>query len=1264
MPQAPTAEDFTFTAADFEDKPETDSFTFTAEDFEDVGTLSGIGSTAKLAAKGTMQAFDVAALGQTIQGIRETIQGEDWPGTGLKAPSPVPGYELNAAGALVPAAPQPARRKIDLPTAISTHPRVKALAEDIAQRERKMLNIRQSPAMERWNQAEGQEAVKAFISDPFEVTANIVAQGLAGSLPGVLGAAVLGSAAGPIGTALGAGGGSFASEYTNKILSSLRESGVDLQDANQLTTALSDPERMAAIREKAVQRGVPVAVFDAVSGGIAGKLLIGAKGTRQAITRGAGEAGLQAGLGAGGELTGQLAAGEQIQPKEIFAEAIGELGPGAGEVAINTWQARRDLLPRTTAAATQPLVPETGKEPIPAAAVPEPVVPTATAAVETPKPAAAEPPAVAEPSTPISTTPVEIPQGPGVTGGPGAASPTEFTERETLDFTNEWLPDFIERGKEREVFSQRFGLGRLMGKIPILGRLIDPNAGVNSYEQQSLAAYNAASKGVGPAIASSIGTRFGSEIRNAFKADANGNLNIGRRTTGQSLKISDVFEALERNPNAYVLNAEQQQVWNDVLKPLLNAKRKLVQKYDLTTTEDAEGNQLGHFHRIVTEFPKGKEPLLKRIGQSVGARIPSQRGRVFTKSEQQGWEKGYKYELDPVKRLVSDIERTYKAIADKRLIEDEVFGGITKKQLESQLRETYADDLATGEMTERGFQSMLENRAAAGRVYQPGFSNTIFSPETAKLLNDTLKPGDSQLRKTIQTGNDFLKALRLGFDLGVGQIQLLPTFFISPKTWGNAQWQSLKAMLSKDAFGEYVRQHEQAVKELAQAGSSVGQLQEFMSGIAPGQALTRVPGVGRVAEAFGRQFQTALDVAKIQLWEAWREVTPPDQRLQVIRTLESQLSMGRMESIGVSGRQALIERVFLLAPSYYRGALNYIAAIAEPGVSGKIARRGLTAFIGGGLALFYGVGKALGMDDEELLKRLDPTRSDFMQWIGEGKDGRKINFGIGGIHRSLLRLAGNIIKTSKDYPENWKSLAVDKNPISRWLRGHSAPIPEAAFTLFSGRDFMGEEADIGSVTGTALPLTVQQLFRREGEPKVTMKELAFSFLGVNAYPESVSRQFVRERNTEAMTKHGKRYESLPLRQQVKISNQLSEKKPFSIKGTPTDQQIQRALERDVETRKRITSKLPESIQNNLRDSGVHVTSYEPSLKIGQSDFYLTRNQQRRYEELIVENYEKVLSKLKFERLSKAPTEQRQKLVSNILEDAKEKARNTLLKELR
>lgn len=159
-------------------------------------------------------------------------------------------------------------------------------------------------------------------------------QSLGASTPALVGAAG-GSVFGPGGTAAGAGLGSFAVEYSNTLQDVMDEKGVNATDAFSIRAALNNPELMAAARDKATKRGIPVAIFDALTAGLAGKLLAGAKPTVASVGgRAAGELGLQAGGGAAGEAGAQLATGE-YKPGDILMEAFAEMPTAVVEVPGN-----------------------------------------------------------------------------------------------------------------------------------------------------------------------------------------------------------------------------------------------------------------------------------------------------------------------------------------------------------------------------------------------------------------------------------------------------------------------------------------------------------------------------------------------------------------------------------------------------------------------------------------------------------------------------------------------------------------------------------------------------------------------------------------------------------------------------------------------------------------------------------------------------------------------------------------------------------------
>lgn len=189
------------------------------------------------------------------------------------------------------------------------------------------------------SEAEGfGDAAWAILTHPGAVKETVI-ESMGISAPSLVGAAGL-SVLGPGGTAAGAGLGSFAVEYGATIQDVIAENGVNASDPLAIHAALNDPDIMAAAREKALARGVPIAMFDALTAGFAGKLLAGAKNTTgSAASRTAGELGIQGAGGGAGEATAQFMT-DEFKPGEILLEAIAELPTGLIEIPANYRHAR------------------------------------------------------------------------------------------------------------------------------------------------------------------------------------------------------------------------------------------------------------------------------------------------------------------------------------------------------------------------------------------------------------------------------------------------------------------------------------------------------------------------------------------------------------------------------------------------------------------------------------------------------------------------------------------------------------------------------------------------------------------------------------------------------------------------------------------------------------------------------------------------------------------------------------------------------------
>ena len=222
----------------------------------------------------------------------------------------------------------------------SAEPRVQrqAVALDLAQLKERETALPQSQALRRFETDD--DWFGAWLKDPVEITATLMLE----SLPGSLAGAAAGLPLGPLGVATGAGLSSFALEASGKFLASAAEQGVDVRDPEQFEQFLASPWKVARAKELAVQKGLPIAAFDYLSGGLAGKFVAPAlrRGLGPVLRRGAAEVGLQGALGGLGETAGELAAGEELSGRDIFSEVIAEIGGLPGEAAGRLLKAARE----------------------------------------------------------------------------------------------------------------------------------------------------------------------------------------------------------------------------------------------------------------------------------------------------------------------------------------------------------------------------------------------------------------------------------------------------------------------------------------------------------------------------------------------------------------------------------------------------------------------------------------------------------------------------------------------------------------------------------------------------------------------------------------------------------------------------------------------------------------------------------------------------------------------------------------------------------
>jgi diguanylate cyclase (GGDEF)-like protein len=177
------------------------------------------------------------------------------------------------------------------------------------------------------------------------------------------GGAAAGAVGGPVGAALGtaagAGTGGYLDAYGSTILQTIKASGVDLADKDAVSAALKDPALMAKAAAAGEKAGIPAAIINAISFGVAGKLYEPAKtlagGGRLGTAAGIGaETVGQAGIGAGGEATREAVQDDKMDPGRIAEAGLSQVAPTLAFTALHARGRPAESQAETQAEAEQP----------------------------------------------------------------------------------------------------------------------------------------------------------------------------------------------------------------------------------------------------------------------------------------------------------------------------------------------------------------------------------------------------------------------------------------------------------------------------------------------------------------------------------------------------------------------------------------------------------------------------------------------------------------------------------------------------------------------------------------------------------------------------------------------------------------------------------------------------------------------------------------------------------------------------------------------
>ena len=213
------------------------------------------------------------------------------------------------------------------------------------------------------------EAWAAIKTDPLRFIAAIGPESLVQSAPGLLAAVPAGMAAGPAGAVVAIGTGSVVTDYSASVMEVLQSSGVNTTDPEAIKAALKNPEILTKVVEQSSMHAAVVGAFDMLSAGLASKTLlpkavadrIASPVLREVAAIGV-QLPVQAAMGAAGEAGGELAAGQELQPGQILAEAAGEMfGTPAEVVSVAGTQIRERVQKAQQAEAAAAQLEQLGK---------------------------------------------------------------------------------------------------------------------------------------------------------------------------------------------------------------------------------------------------------------------------------------------------------------------------------------------------------------------------------------------------------------------------------------------------------------------------------------------------------------------------------------------------------------------------------------------------------------------------------------------------------------------------------------------------------------------------------------------------------------------------------------------------------------------------------------------------------------------------------------------------------------------------------------
>ena len=779
------------------------------------------------------------------------------------------------------------------------------------------------------------------------------------------------------------------------------------------------------------------------------------------------------------------------------------------------------------------------------------------------------------------------------------------------------------RLQPREISKQIYATPRGAGRIPVLGRLLDPRAAADDIQVALITREGEVKFGESFAEL----TRHTLPTPKSLIAGPDGKIPLADGTRDFP---SDVAEREYARPGSQPLLPEQRE-WLRRQKVLLDDNVAMASEEGVSKFVDENGVAIP-LKEYSPRLAIGKQDLPPPTagGSSRPGATPGSMKHRHYATEAEGYAAGVRYHPDMGVRLAKRLADGYKAVADHRLATDPVLQGESFNK----------------------YKWLEKHRT----VSAPAFRMRIFPREIADRLDQWYGERVPKIGRTIDAANALQKGLQFTGDVSNFTVQLMPLMWRHPKQWWAAVTGGAKALVDPAFQSKYlsVPENAAAANALIQSGSGRGYV-DYMMGLKPGEVLTQIPVAGRAFEAFGRLFTASTDVAKIELWKKLAPSFKPQEYAELAEHIDNAVGVGRMETIGVRPVRAMAERLMFLAPTYYRSQANLIGEAFQRGATGRQTRQLLGVMAMGTIGSAALAMKFLaGLDDEEIADRMNPSNGRFLKVPVELADGSRVEVGFGGMLMSLVRLAGDLADSKdSDHPLN---TGVHNNQILRWIRNHSSATVGLGLDLFMGEEHNRTPGDVGKLAlKRGMPLTGQKVLG-EGSFQQKGADALFSFLGLNSYPESENNVYYRALEQEAQKK-GKKYRDLSLPEMARAVRAV--KRSGITKPPATESQRMAAVRAQEDRQKSLMRQLSPETLERLEEVGVQVPAYNRTISVNGVEIPLTDEQTEIYERLLVEEYDRWIGQWKMAGLKQAS----ESVLKRRMELARARAKTRLRAEL-